>query len=77
MVCLHVRNFEENFTFSLSDDSTSTADHSPERDATLKAGLEALLRVKELEKVSVHMHDYTIAKNHVAHLLCHIGPVHF
>ncbi len=29
-------------------------DATPERNATLKAGLEALLRAKELEKVSTH-----------------------
>ncbi|XP_028396466.1 protein moonraker-like [Dendronephthya gigantea] len=37
---------------TLPDDSTLTTDASPERDATLKAGLEALLRAKELEKKS-------------------------
>lgn len=35
----------------ITDDSALTIEPTPERSATLKAGLEALLRTKELEQV--------------------------
>ena len=40
------------YLFHSSDDSVLTVDPTPERNATLKAGLEALLRARENEKVS-------------------------
>ena len=40
------------YLFRSSDDSVLTVDPTPERNATLKAGLEALLRARENEKVS-------------------------
>lgn len=51
-----------NFLYS-SDDSTLTVDPSPDRNATLKSAVQALMREKALEKVEFIYHNITTSLN--------------